>query len=150
LEFIEQAAHSLRDTEFNALDVGTGSGILAIALAKLGAQKVWALDNDPVALKVARQNARLNRVQRKIRLQATALNRVRHSFPLVVANLTAEMILELAAALETKVAPRGFLILSGILTPKANAIIHRFKSAGFRVARRKHKREWATLLLRRG
>ena len=150
LEFIEQAAHSLRNTEFNALDVGTGSGILAIALAKLGAHKVWALDNDPVALKIARQNARLNRVQGKIRLQATALSRVRHSFPLVVANLTAETILELAAALETKVAPRGFLILSGILTPKANAIIHRFKSAGFRVARRKHEREWATLLLRRG
>ena len=150
LEFIEQAAHSLRNTEFNALDVGTGSGILAIALAKLGAQKVWALDNDPVALKIARQNARCNRVQGKIRLQATALSRVRHSFPLVVANLTAETILELAAALETKVAPRGFLILSGILTPKANAIIHRFKSAGFRVARRKHEREWATLLLRRG
>lgn len=150
LEFIERAANSLRDTDFNALDVGTGSGILAIALAKLGARKVWALDNDPVALKVARKNARCNRVQGKIVLQATALNRIRRSFPLVVANLTAETILELAAALETKVAPRGFLILSGILTPKANAIIQRFKLAGFRMARRKHEKEWATLLLRRG
>jgi ribosomal protein L11 methyltransferase len=150
LEFIEQAAHSLRNSEFNALDVGTGSGILAIALAKLGAQKVWALDNDDVALKVARKNARCNRAQGKIRFQATALNRIRRSFPIVVANLTAKTILDLAAALETKVAPRGFLILSGILTPKANAIIDRFKSVGFRVARRKHEREWATLLLRRG
>ncbi len=150
LEFIEQAAHSLRNTEFNALDVGTGSGILAIALVKLGAQKVWALDNDPVALTVARKNARCNRVQGKIRFQATALNRIRRSFPMVVANLTAEAILDLAAALATKVAARGFLILSGILTPKTNAIIHRFKSVGFRVARHKHEREWATLLLRRG
>jgi ribosomal protein L11 methyltransferase len=123
---------------------------LAIALAKLGAKKVWAVDNDPVAVKIARKNVRRNGVQGKIRLQATSLNPIGYSFSIVVANLTAETILDLAQALEAKVVPRGFLILSGILTPKANTIIHRFKSAGFRVAGRKHEKEWATLLLRRG
>jgi ribosomal protein L11 methyltransferase len=150
MEFIEKAVDSLRGTEFTALDVGTGSGILAIALAKLGAKKVWAVDNDPVAVKIARKNVRRNGVQGKIRLQATSLNPIGYLFSIVVANLTAETILDLAQALEAKVVPRGFLILSGILTPKANTIIHRFKSAGFRVAGRKHEKEWATLLLRRG
>jgi ribosomal protein L11 methyltransferase len=150
MEFIEKAVDSLRGTEFTALDVGTGSGILAIALAKLGACKVWAVDNDPVAVKLARKNVRRNGVQDKVRLQAMGLNRIGNSFPIVVANLTAETILDLAAILETKVAARGFLILSGILTPKANDIIQRFKSTGFKVARRKHEKEWATLLLRRG
>ncbi|HEX9145870.1 MAG TPA: 50S ribosomal protein L11 methyltransferase [Candidatus Binatia bacterium] len=150
MEFIEKAVDSLHGAEFAALDVGTGSGILAIALAKLGARKVWAVDNDPVAVKIARKNVRRNGVQRRIRLQARGLNAIANSFSIVVANLTAETILDLAQALEMKVTPRGFLILSGILTTKANTIIHRFKSAGFRVAGRKHKKEWATLLLRRG
>jgi ribosomal protein L11 methyltransferase len=150
MEFIEKAVDSLSGAEFNALDVGTGSGILAISLAKLGASAVWAVDNDPVAVKVARKNARRNGVQNKIRVQATTLNPISYSFSIVVANLTAETILDLAPVLETKVAPHGFLILSGILTPKANAIIHRFKSPGFKVAGRKHEKEWTTLLLRRG
>ena len=150
IEFIEKAADSFGGAEFDALDVGTGSGILAIALAKLGARTVWAVDNDPVAIKVARKNVRRNGVQSKVRLQAIGLNSPGHSFPIVVANLTAETILDLAPTLETKAAPRGFLILSGILTSKAKAIIHRFKSAGFSVAGRKGEKEWTTLLLRRG
>jgi ribosomal protein L11 methyltransferase len=150
MEFIEKAVDSLGGAEFTALDVGTGSGILAIALAKLGASTVWAVDNDPAAVKVARKNVRRNGVQNKIRLQTTNLNPISYFFSIVVANLTAETILDFAHALETKVAPRGFLILSGILTSKANVIIHRFKSAGFKVAGRKREKEWATLLLRRG
>jgi ribosomal protein L11 methyltransferase len=149
MEFIEKAVDSLSGAEFTALDVGTGSGILAIALAKLGASTVWAVDSDPVAVKVARKNVRRNGVQNKIRLQTTSLTPISYSFSIVVANLTAETILDLAQALETKVAARGFLILSGILTSKANVIIHRFKFAGFKVVGRKREKEWATLLLRR-
>ena len=150
LEFIEQAAHALRSVAFDALDVGTGSGILAIALAKLGAEKVWAVDIDPVAVKTARKNILCNGVQPKIRLERARLSEIPKSFALVVANLTAEVILDLAAALEKKVAPRGFLILSGILTPKTDVIIGRFKLAGFRLVKRKYEKEWATLLLRQG
>jgi ribosomal protein L11 methyltransferase len=67
----------------------------------------------------------------------------------VTANLTAETILELAGALETKVAPAGYLILSGILNPKANDVVRRFTLAGFRLAACKREKEWVTLLLRR-
>ena len=115
----------------------------------LGAPEVCAVDNDPVALKVARKNVRLNGVQRKVRLQA-GLSSIAQRFSIVVANLTAETILDLAELLDAKVAPRGFLILSGILTPKADMISRRFKSSGFKIGARKYEKEWATLLLRRG
>ena len=149
IEFIEQVAAFFRGSEFVALDVGTGSGILSIALAKLGAKSVWALDNDPVALKVARENLSSNGVEKKVRLSATKVSRLRKSFPVVVANLTAETILDLASALEKKVAAKGFLILSGILKPTESTVTARFTTDGFRIVRRKGEKEWVTLLLRR-
>lgn len=149
IEFIERIAASFRGSEFVALDVGTGSGILSIALAKLGAKSVWALDNDPVALKVARENLSSNGVEKKVRLSTTNVSRLRKSFPVVVANLTAETILDLATALEKKVAVKGFLILSGIIKPKERTVTARFAKDGFRIVRRKGEKEWVTLLLRR-
>ncbi|MGH7817825.1 MAG: 50S ribosomal protein L11 methyltransferase [Candidatus Binatia bacterium] len=148
LELLEQAADRLRGREFTALDVGTGAGILAIALVKLGAKKVCAIDNDPVALEVARANLGANDAADRVRLSGVKLGGIRRRFPVVVANLTAETIVELAEALAKKVAPKGFLILSGILRQKAEGIIRRFR-AQFRVVRRKRGREWVTLLLQR-
>lgn len=148
MEFIEEVAARLRGTEFNALDVGTGSGILAIALVKLGAKELLALDVDPVALKVARENLRCNYVEKNVHLSEAKLGRIRRSFPVVVANLTAETIIDLAGPLKGKVATKGFLILSGILNPKAEQVIDQF-APDFRVMRRKREKEWMTLLLRR-
>jgi ribosomal protein L11 methyltransferase len=149
LEFIEQVGSSFSGKRLTALDVGTGSGILAIALAKLGVKKIIALDNDPVALKVARENICSNRVQEQIVLSRSNLVQLRNSFPLVVANLTAETILELAGDLEKRVAPYGYLILSGILKPRATDVYRYFCSNGFRLIDRKAEKEWVTFLLRR-
>ena len=148
LEFLEVAADRLRDDKFTALDVGTGSGILAIALDKLGAREVWAIDNDPVALKVARENLIVNHAAEKVHLTGKNLSAIRKTFSLVVANLTAESILELAEDLERKVARKGFLILSGILQKKVSAVTRRF-AARFHTVKRKRAREWAILLLQR-
>lgn len=148
LEFLEVAADRLRDDKFAALDVGTGSGILAIALDKLGAREVWAIDNDPVALEVARENLIVNHAAEKVHLTGKNLSAIRKTFSLVVANLTAESILELAEDLERKVARKGFLILSGILQKKVSAVTRRF-AARFRTVKRKRAREWAILLLQR-
>jgi ribosomal protein L11 methyltransferase len=148
MEFIEAARDHLDGREFSALDVGTGSGILAIALALVGAQPISAVDHDPVALQVARENFHGNGVGEKIRLSGAALSALRRRFDVVVANLTAETILGLGAALEKKVAKNGFLILSGILRHKAGAITASF-AARFRVRQRKRSREWVTLLLQR-
>jgi ribosomal protein L11 methyltransferase len=148
MEFIESVAGRFNGAEFDALDVGTGSGILSIALIKSGAKKVWAIDNDPVALKVARKNLRANDAARNVRLSGAKLGGIRRSFSLVVANLTAEAIVDLADSLAKKVAPGGFLVLSGILQQKARGVIRRF-AGGFNVVRRKREKEWVTVLLRR-
>jgi ribosomal protein L11 methyltransferase len=145
MEFLEEVAEQLAGGKFTALDVGTGAGILAIALVKLGAQEVWAIDNDPVALAVARENFRINHVADHVHLSGVDLKSLKNKFTLVVANLTAETILELGQSLERKVASHGWLILSGIMAPKADAILRRFRG-GFRLVRQKRGREWATLL----
>jgi ribosomal protein L11 methyltransferase len=150
MEFIERAARRLGRAGFDALDVGTGSGILSIALVKSGAKKVCAIDHDPVALRVARANLRANDAAGNVRLSDIGPARMRRSFSIVVANLTAETILEVAEQLVNKVAPGGFLILSGILHHKARDVMTFFVQRGFKTIRRKREKEWVTLLFRRG
>jgi ribosomal protein L11 methyltransferase len=149
LEFLEPLAARFDGGELTALDVGTGSGILAIALVKLGAASVVALDNDPVALKVARGNVRVNDAGRKIRLARTKLADLDERFGVVVANLTAETILDLADALEARVAPGGYLVLSGVLDCQARDVLGRFAPARFALLGRRHEKEWLTLLLKK-
>ena len=148
MEFIEWAADALGGRKFIALDVGTGAGILAIAMVKLGAQQVWAIDKDAVALQVARENLRANDAWKRVHLSGAEVGALRRSFPVVVANLTGETIVELAGTLEKRVAAKGFLILSGILSQQADRVIRRFHKQ-FRVVRQKRSREWVTLLLQR-
>ncbi|MFQ5903366.1 MAG: 50S ribosomal protein L11 methyltransferase, partial [Candidatus Binatia bacterium] len=149
LEFLEEVATSLTQEKITALDVGTGSGILAIALAKMGASHVLALDNDPIAIEAARVNMRSNRVGRVVKLSSSGLARVKGSFTVVAANLTAETIIDLADTLQKKVSPKGYLILSGILKPKAGKVLHEFSPGPFVLTRRRSQKEWATLLLRK-
>jgi len=149
LEFIEEVCASLDGENCTALDVGTGSGILAIALAKMGAPKVVALDNDPVALEVARSNVRTNRVKNIVQLSDAGPARVKGSFAVVVANLVAETIIDLAQALKKRVSGNGYLILSGILKPKARDVLRHFTPAPFVLIREKAARGWVTLLLRK-
>jgi ribosomal protein L11 methyltransferase len=149
LEFLEKVAARVGAKPMTALDIGTGSGILSIALAKLGAAKIWAIDNDPVALQVARENVRINGVEKKVYLSGTAVDRIRKSFPIVVANITAETIVELAPALTQRVAQSGFLILSGILNSKVEGVIERIAVGGFQLLARKREKQWTSLLLRR-
>ena len=149
LEFLEHLASRVNGDELHALDLGTGSGILAIALAKMGASSVLALDNDPTALKVARGNVRLNGVERRVKLSNCRVERVVETFSVVVANLTAETIIDLGGALEERVSAGGHLVLSGILKPKAGQVLHRFSPGHFLLSRRAQQKEWVTLLLKK-
>ena len=148
MEFLEVVRDRVGASRFLVLDVGTGSGILAIAAARLGAPKICAIDNDPVALEVAAENLRTNGVAGKVLLSDQPLNSIQQRFTVVVANLTAETIAAIADPLEKRVASNGYLILSGLLHRQAPAIAHRF-AANFRVLERRRKREWTSLLLRR-
>jgi len=148
IELLEVVAAKIAGKKWNVLDVGTGSGILAIASRILGATSILAIDNDPVAVKVARENLRSNGVANKVILNKKPLSAIKRTFTVVVGNLTAETILELADALEKRVAPGGYMVLSGILRPKVGTVVRRF-GENFRVLERRDKREWVTLLFGR-
>lgn len=149
LEFLEEVIASLDSERLTVLDVGTGSGILAIAVAKMGASKVLALDNDPIALRAARANVRLNRAQHRVTVTHIPVGRIQGSFTIVVANLTAETIIGLAEALRERASAQGYLILSGILRPMDNQVLRSFAPGSFDLVRQRTHREWTTLLLRK-
>ncbi len=104
------------------LDVGTGSGILAVAALLLGAKRARAIDIDPDAISVALENARLNGVASRIAVGTTAVGRVRGVFDLVLANIQADVLATLAPAITARVAPGGTLVLSGVLRDQTDAV----------------------------
>lgn len=110
------------------LDVGTGSGLLAIAAARLGAARVVATDNDPVALEVAAENAARNGVE--LELSGEPPDRLDGEFELVVANILANTLVELAPGIAARLAPGGTLLLSGILGGQEDAVRDAYLAAG--------------------
>jgi ribosomal protein L11 methyltransferase len=110
------------------LDVGTGSGLLAIAARKLGAGVVAGNDNDPVAVQVARENAALNGVE--LDLNERGVGQQHGPFELVLANILANTLVALAPALAAQLAPGGVVLLSGILTPQEEEVRAAYLEAG--------------------
>ncbi|HLW70808.1 MAG TPA: 50S ribosomal protein L11 methyltransferase [Candidatus Binataceae bacterium] len=106
-----------------ALDVGTGSGILAIAMSKLGAKQVVAIDFDPIALDNARENAKLNDVETNLRLSVAPLSSIRGRFDIITANILSSVLIEMAPQLKARLRPGGHLILAGILAREADAVM---------------------------
>jgi ribosomal protein L11 methyltransferase len=136
----------------NALDVGTGSGVLAIALAKRARAEVLASDIDPVAERVARANVRLNGVSHFVRtLVATGLNHrtigAQAPYDLIVANILAGPLVHLAPAIAHNLAPRGNVILSGLLTEQQRRVAAMYRDVGLMFSRSLILGEWATLVL---
>ncbi len=135
------------------LDLGTGTGVLAIAAARVSRLRVLATDLDAAAVRVARANARFNRVGPLVTL-ATAAGvtapaiRARAPFDLVFANILLEPLQRLAAPLTKVVAPGGHVVLSGLLTAQANAALAAYHA--FRLQRRIVLDGWTTLVLKRG
>ena len=130
------------------LDLGTGSGILAIAAAKLGAAEVVAVDIDPDACAAARDNARVNEVAGLIRFGDT-LDAVDGAFDVVVANLLATTLIELADRLAARLAPGGILIGAGVLADEAAAVRAAWRAAGLRATDEDVDEGWVALAARR-
>jgi ribosomal protein L11 methyltransferase len=142
----------------NAVDVGSGSGILAIAMAKLWTRPVLGGDNDAETVAVARENAELNGVGGLCRFVHAAGLRAgeleaRAPFDLVVANILAEPLAELSDSFATAVRPRGRVLLSGLLVEQAAHVLAAYAQRGFAFERRIDLETggawWRTLLLRR-
>ncbi|MFO7308358.1 MAG: 50S ribosomal protein L11 methyltransferase [Pseudomonadota bacterium] len=139
----------------HVLDVGTGTGILAIAAARALHRPVVAGDIDPVAVAVARANARLNGARDHVRLYAAP--GVRHRlaarpgyYDLVFANILARPLRLLAPSLCNVLAPKGILVLSGLLIRDVPGVISAYAAQGLALVRRAEREGWATLVLRRG
>ena len=131
------------------LDVGTGSGILAIAAAAYGAEEILACDIDPEACAIAFENAILNRVDEKISFTIAPLEELEGSFDLVLANILAEENVRLAEALVARLAPGGRLVLSGILIEKEEMVLNAFKACGLGAPEISHNEDWSCILYRR-
>lgn len=152
LEMIETVVR--RERPKNALDLGTGSAVLAIAVAKLAHIPVLATDIDPVATKVAAQNVRLNRVSAYVETRtapgfADPIFRARAPFDLIVANILARPLMRLAPDMARSVRLGGSLILSGILERQRNAVLSAYIGQNLRHVRTLTRGEWVTLHLKR-
>jgi len=133
----------------SVLDVGTGSGLLAIAARKLGAGRVRGTDNDPVAVKVARENAVQNGVE--LQLGEEPLATLRDTYDVIVANILANTLVELAPDLAPRLAPGGVAVVSGILATQEAEVRAAYRQAGLSDLREVDGRdgEWIALGFRR-
>ena len=125
-------------------DVGTGSGILAIAAAKLGASVVNASDNDPLAVKIAAENAAVNGVS--VQVSETIPP---GPYAVVVANILADVIIGMAHSLASWTAPSGTLIASGIIDTREADVRQAVEAAGFASKDTRHQGEWVALIFER-
>ena len=131
------------------LDVGTGSGILAIAAAALGAQRVLACDIEPQSCLVAAENARLNEVDSRVQITDQALDELEGNFQLVLANILAEENIRLAPQLVSRLSPGGSLILSGILVEKEQLVIDALRAFSLNGPQIVRTAEWSCLIYRK-
>lgn len=130
------------------LDVGTGSGILAIAAAALGAERVLACDIEEEACRTALANAELNGVDARITITGAPLETLEGNFDLVLANILAEENIRLADQLVSRLNPGGVLVLSGILLEKEAAVVDAFAAYPLSSPEISHLEEWSCLLFR--
>ncbi len=129
------------------LDVGTGTGILAIAGIKLGATSAIAVDNDAWAYENASENVRLNRVEKHVQVLLGDLSSVAgHSFHLIVANIQRNVIEPLVPQMRAMLAPSGKMILSGLLLEDEEPIVRALLNSGCIVVSTLKENEWVALL----
>ncbi len=134
------------------LDVGIGSGILATAAALLGAAAVDGVDVEPVAVRSARGNAARNGVASIVRVAEGSIGEgqpFQGQYDLVVANIIARILIDLAPALTEAVRPGGALILAGIIDVKEQPVRDAFAALGLSLARREERDDWVALVMRK-
>ena len=142
---------SLKGRIGSFLDVGTGSGILAVAAALQGAREVWGIDLDPVSVRAAKKNLKLNGIQKgKIVCADIARLPVRKKFDLVAANFISADLITHQAKIAALTAPGGYLAVSGISRRNVPDFLKRFQPAGLRLRKRFPGRSWAGFLYFKG
>ena len=130
------------------LDVGCGSGVLALAALRLGAERAVGVDTDPLAVAATRENAERNGLADRVTVnEGTLPASAEGRHELVLANLVAAVLIELAPRLAAHLAPGGVLLASGIIEPRATEVVGALRAAGLSVTARRDDGEWVSLRL---
>ena len=146
LELLEEAVHGGE----RVIDVGTGSGILAIGAALLGAKDVLAIDIDPTAVKVARENVAHNHLEQTVTtLEGNLLEKVDAQCEVCVANIIADVICMFAAPLNDHIVPGGLFICSGIIKEREQDVTDALLAAHYTILDIRRKGEWVAMISRR-
>lgn len=133
------------------LDIGTGSGILAIAAVKLGAAHVLAVDNDPVAVKAAKANVVANGVQDSVNVMRGSLAEVSDSYDLVAVNIVAKVIVDMMReGLAKQLCPGGILVTAGIIADQAPEVVEALEQNGLALIEQRQTDDWICLIAGKG
>ncbi len=140
LEFLEKVIKK----GDRVLDIGTGSGILGIAALKLGAQSVTAVDIDPLAVKIAKENAALNGFSEPefTVFEGDLADKVKGEYDVVIANIVADIICELSKTVGNYIKKDGIFITSGIIDFKADKVRNALKENGIKIKGEKLSKDW--------
>ncbi len=135
-----------KNSQASFLDIGTGSGILAIAAAKLGYAPVHAFDFDPEAVRIARENARKNHVTGKLRITRGDVTKIHArsatKYDLICANLISTLLMAEQRRIIARLKPCGTLVLAGILNQEFLAVQRSYEKAGMRLVASRREKEW--------
>jgi len=141
LEELELLAEQITDKEnYQILDLGTGSGILAMALYLFGFRQITAIDNDPVAVRVATENLEMNKI--KANLFRGEIKDCQAKYELIVGNILAEVIISLAEEINEKLKPGGVFIGSGIIRAREEQVIETLTGTGLKYVQTKADGDW--------
>jgi len=140
----------LQRKDLSVLDLGTGSGILAIVAAKLGAKEVWAVDLDPLSVEAAKENTERNHISERIRIRKGSLGDVRKRVDVIVANIDFKVLHRMRWPLLRHLHRPGFLILSGILERDEDRIRRQYLKTGrLQLVKVTHEEEWVCIVFRK-
>lgn len=132
----------------NVIDVGTGSGILGIASAVMGARSVEAYDIDDIAVDAARENASLNDIAKVFSADnANLIDKTNNKFDIALANITADILIDLSKSISEYLNKNGKLIISGVIATRKDSVINAFKSKGFSVVKEMAMNDWRAYLM---
>lgn len=147
LEKLEEFADQFEDKNINILDLGTGSGVLAIAMNLLGFKNITAIDNDSVAINASEENFKTNNLI--IELFKGEIKDCNDSYDFIAGNLLAEIIESLSAQIAEKLKPQGIFMGAGIIRQKEKSVTESLENNGLKLIEKKYHDDWVLLVFKK-